>query len=192
MPEISIQDLTFVRLQHHGKAFIDTPDSVINRALDALEALGAPAAAGTSQVPEYGRRIDPRQLPSLTHTKVLSAAIDGEVLPKANWNLLLDEMLRRAMNRLGSIYKVRNLVPVNMVKGSKDDEGYSHLADIGISVQGQDANAACRAIIVAAQGLGVALDLVFMWRHKDGAAYPGERARLVIAAKSTMSSGETA
>lgn len=49
-----------------------------------------------------------------------------------------------------------------MVKGRKDDEGYSHLADIDISVQGQDANSACRAIVVAAQGLGIGLDLVFM------------------------------
>lgn len=181
MPEIPIQDSTFARLQRHAKPFVDTPDSVINRALDVLEAAGAPAGGGDGQAPEAERRIDPRDLPSLTHTKVLSATVDGKAIVKANWNLLVEEMLRRAMNRLGNIDKVRNLVPVNMVKGRKDDEGYSHLADIDISVQGQDANAACRAIMVAAQGLGIGLDLVFMWRHKEGAAYPGERARLVIA-----------
>lgn len=185
MPEITVQDSTFARLQRHAKPFIDTPESVINRALDALEAAaGVQPAAGDTQAPETERRIDPRHLPSLTHTKVLSAAIDGKVIAKANWNLLLDEMLRRAMNRLGSIYKVRQLVPVNMVKGHKEDEGYSHLADINISVQGQDANAACRAIVTAAHGLGMALDLVFMWRPREGVAYPGERARLTIAAKS--------
>lgn len=187
MPEISVQDSTFARLQRHAKPFVDTPDSVINLALDALEAAGAPAGGGegdghSSQVE---RRIDPRNLPSLTHTKVLSATIDGKAIAKANWNLLLDEMLRRATKQLQSIHKVRDLVPVNMMQGRKEDEGYSYLTDINVSVQGQDANAACRAIIVAAQGLGIALDLVFMWRHKEGAAYPGERARLVIAAKDT-------
>lgn len=188
MPEVPIQDSTFARLQRHAKPFVDTPDSVINLALDALDAAGAPAGGGEGdgQAPEAERRIDPRDLPSLTHTKVLSATINGQALAKANWNFLVEEMLRRAMNLLGSIYKVRNLIPVNMVKGCKDDEGYSHLADINISFQGQDANAACRAIIVAAQSLGIGLDLVFMWRHKEDAAYPGERARLVVSAKSKM------
>lgn len=184
MPDITVQDPTFARLQRHAKPFIDTPESVINRALDALEAAGVPAAAGDDQASETERRIDPRHLPSLTHTKLLSAAIDGKTIAKANWNLLLDEMLHRAMRRVGSLDKLRQLVPVNMVKGRKDDEGYSHLPDIDVSVQGQDANAACRAIVTAAQGLGMALDLSFMWRHKEGAAYPGERARLTIAAKS--------
>ncbi len=51
-----------------------------------------------------------------------------------------------------------------MVKGRKEDEGYSYLSDIDVSVQGQDANAACRTVVTAAQGLGVALDIGFMWR----------------------------
>jgi hypothetical protein len=67
-----------------------------------------------------------------------------------------------------------------MVKGRKVDEGYNHLPEIGISVQGQDANAACRAVVMASQGLGIALDISFMWRLKPGAAYPGERARLTV------------
>lgn len=182
MPEISVQDPTFARLQRHAKPFIDTPESVINRALDALEAIrmSSPTA---DQTPDDERRIDTRHLPNLTHTKVLSATIDGTMIEKANWNLLLDEILRRGMNRLGSFYKLRQLVPVNMVKGRKNDDGYSHLADISISVQGQDANSACRAIVTAAQGLGLTLDLVFMWRLKEGAAFPGERARLTIAAR---------
>lgn len=62
-----------------------------------------------------------------------------------------------------------------MVKGRKEDEGYGYLPEIDISVQGQDANAACRAIVMAAQGLGIGLDVGFMWRPKESAAYPGER-----------------
>jgi hypothetical protein len=185
LPEIRIQDSTFARLQRHARPFVDTPDSVINLALDALEAAGAPAGGGEGDGhgPQIERRIDPRNLPSLTHTKVLSAMIDGKAIAKANWNLLLDEMLRRATKQLQSLHKVRDLVPVNMIQGRKEDEGYSYLTDINVSVQGQDANAACRAIVAAAHGLGIALDLVFMWRHKESAAHPGERARIVIAAK---------
>ena len=48
------------------------------------------------------------------------------------------------------------------------------------SVQGQDSNGACSAVVLAAQGLGIALDIGFMWRLKEGAAYPGERARIRV------------
>ena len=50
-----------------------------------------------------------------------------------------------------------------------------------MSVQGQDANGACRAIVTAAQGLGVELEIGFMWRLKEAAAHPGEHARVVVA-----------
>lgn len=178
MPQITIEDLTFERLQRHAKPFVDTPDSVINRALDALDRIEVESA----ELPKVGaeRRIDPRALPSLTHTKILSATIEGETIAKANWNSLLDEMLRRAMKRVGSFEKLRQLCPVNMTKGRKEDEGYSYLSDIDLSVQGQDANAACRTVVTAAQSLGVALDIGFMWRPKEGAAHPGERARIQI------------
>ena len=69
---------------------------------------------------------------------------------------------------------------MNIVKGRKEDEGYGYLPDIDVSVQGQDANAACRTVIAAAQALGIPLEIGFMWRPKEGAAYPGERARLIV------------
>jgi len=180
MPQITVLDQTFERLQRHAKPLVDTSDTVINLALDALEQLTAPPASSNGRGAEPERRIDPRALPNLTHTKVLDASLQGVPVAKANWNLLLDEMLRRAMKRLGTFDKLRQLCPVNMVKGRKEDEGYGYLSDIDVSVQGQDANGACRTVVTAAQGLGMAVDIGFMWRHKESAAYPGERARLQI------------
>jgi hypothetical protein len=179
VPQIIVEQSTFERLQRHAQPLVDTPDTLINRALDALEQLACLHA------PEHRnagseRRIDPRALPSLTHTRVLDAAVGGEQIAKANWNLLLAEMLRRAMKRVGSYDKLRLLCPVNMVHGQKEVEGYSYIPDIDISVQGQDANTACRNIVTAAQSLGIAINIGFMWRHKLGSAHPGERARLQI------------
>ena len=37
---------------------------------------------------------------------------------------------------------------------------------------------ACRAVIAAAQALGISLDIGFMWRLKENAAYPGKRGRI--------------
>ena len=181
MPEVTIQDSTFERLQRHAKPLIDSTDTVIDRALDALEQVEGHPALNSENKAEAERQIDLRMLPNLTHTKVLDASIDGKQIARANWNLLLDEMLRRVMKRVGTFEKVRQLCPVNLVKGKKEDEGYSYLSDIDISVQGQDSNGACRAVVTAAQGLGIAVEIGFMWRLKEAAAHPGERARLQVA-----------
>jgi len=181
MPDITIQQSTYERLERRAKAFVDTPDTVIMRALDALDEVEGEHAHPNGRAPEAERRIDPRALPNLTHTKVLDASIDGKAVAKPNWNLLQDEMLRCAMKRLGRFEELRRICPVNMVQGRKDDEGYGYLPDIDVSVQGQDANGACRAAVTAAQALGVALEIGFMWRLKEAAAHPGERARMVVA-----------
>lgn len=180
MEHISLDSKTFERLQRHAKPFVDTPATVINRALDALERItgGLPEARA---IGPGERAINPAQLPKLTHTKVLDANLAGREIERPNWNSLLDEMLRLSMKYAGSFEGVRRLCPVNLVAGRKEDEGYGYLSDIDLSVQGQDANSACRAMVVAAQAMGISLDIGFMWRPKENAAYPGERARLQIA-----------
>ncbi len=187
VPTITLSDLTFGRLQRHAVAFVDTPDMVINRALDALEQAASPDKA---QDAEPERRIDPRMLPNLRHTKVLSAKIDGEEIARANWNLLVFEMLHRVMKRVGDFDKLRQLCPANIIKGRKEDDGYNYLADLDVSVQGQDANGACRTVVSAAQGLGLALEITFMWRQKEGAAYPGEMGRIHMPGPIHPSAGE--
>lgn len=178
MPDISLSQNAFERLQRHAKPFVDTPESVILRALDALEQCSAQPMLEESADGSSERQIDARALPRLTHTKLIEAAIDGERLAKPNWNSLLDEILRRAMERVGSFDELHRICPVNMVKGRKEDEGYGYLPEIDISVQGQDANGACRAVVAAAQALRMSLDIGFMWRLKESAAYPGERGRI--------------
>lgn len=188
MPDISVSPAVFERLQRHAKPFVDTPESVILRALDALElTMGQPTSEeGLDGSPE--RDVDVRALPRLTHTKLLEAAIDGERLTKPNWNSLLDEMLRRAMERVGGFEELHRICPVNMVKGRKEDEGYGYLPEIDVSVQGQDANGACRAVVTAAQALGMSLDIGFMWRLKESAAHPGERGRIRLSSRAGSAS----
>jgi hypothetical protein len=176
MPQITIQQATFERLQRHAEPFIDSPDSVITRALDALERKASARVDATNTE----RLVDPRALPKLTHTKVLEASIEGRQIAKANWNLLLEQTLLQAMKRVGSFERLRQACPVNMVTGRKEDEGYSYLREIDVSVQGQDANGACRAIVMAAQELGIAIDIEFMWRLKEASAHPGKRGRISI------------
>ena len=60
----------------------------------------------------------------------------GEV----NWNGLLNVAVREARAKAKSSADLKKLLIVNFVEGEKSNEAYRFLSDIGISVQGQDAN----------------------------------------------------
>lgn len=179
MPTVPISDESLAILQRYAVPLVDTVDTAIKK-MDELIRNGAATSLPEAGVAE--RRIDARDLPRLTHTKLLDASICGMQLARPNWNGALDETLRRAMKEVKDFDRLRKICPVNMVRGKKNDEGYNHLPDLNISVQGQDANGACRGIVTAAQALGFEVNIGFMWRHKEDAAFPGERARLHIPA----------
>ena len=178
MPDITIEQATFERLQRHAQPLVDSVDAVVNRALDAME-------AGEGKQPEEHlrageREIDPERLPDVKHTKVLAARLGEANIKSPNWNRLLHRVLVLSMGRVADLNELQQLCPANMVRGRKTDEGYSHLPEIDISVQGLSANEACTALTVTARALGIGLDVAFMWRAKEGAAHPGERGRLQI------------
>ncbi len=180
MPEITIQRSTFERLQRFAKPLVDTPDTIIAKALDALDQL---EGQGTSFGEGQGgseRQLDPHALPNLTHSKVLDARIGGSRVEKPNWNRVLAEVLRQAIRRAGSFEGVQVLCPANTAKGRKEDDGFSYLADVDVSVQGQPANGACHAMVAMAEACGILLDVRVMWRLKEEAAYPGERGRFKV------------
>ena len=183
MPQITIEQATFELLQRHAKPLVDTPDTIIVRALNAQDqTVVKPVANGQSTVTETEQHLDPSALPDLTHTKILDAAIDGEPISRPNWNRLRDEMLLRIMQRGGSFENLQRLLQadVNLAKGCNKDDGFRYLLDVDFSVQGQSANGACQAIMTAAQVFGMSSNIGVTWRRKEGAAYPGKRARIVV------------
>lgn len=182
MPDIPISQSTYERLQRHAEPFKDTEDAVVNRALDALENRKLPPASGNGP-DTSARAIDPRNLPSLKHTKVLAASVNGENLITPNWNMIMETLVIRAMSELGDFDELRRHCPVNMVRGCKQDEGYHHLAEIDVSVQRRSANDIGRALAVGAPSLGIKVEVTFVWRAKEGAAHPGEMGRLVLPAE---------
>ena len=182
MQEITIEQATFERLQLHAKPLVDTIDTVVNRALDALERDTPIAPSQPLRQPAMApeREFDWRTPPDVSHTKLSGAALHGQRIDRPNWNLLLKRMLELAMERLSDFDAVQRICPVNMMRGYKDDEGYRYLSEIDLSFQGASANDSLRALLAAARGLGVEFEIDFSWRQKEGAAYPGERARLKV------------
>ena len=181
MPDVNIEQATFERLQRHARPLIDSVDVIVNRALDALEGGRVPRPNEAAQA--VGHTLEPDRLPDLTHTKLLTARLAGKEVSKPNWNRLLHRVLVMAMRDAGNVDELRRTCPANLVAGRKTDEGYHHLPEADISVQGLSANEACGALTVTARALGISVDIVLLWRAKDGAAYPGDRGRLNIAAR---------
>ena len=129
------------------------------------------------------RQVDLQQLPNLTHSKILDATLAGQKIANPKWNVLFKLILIRAMKQHVNFDELKQLCPANILRGYKDDEGYSHLPEIDVSFQGMSANDACSALVETAQSLGIGLDIALMWRRKEGAMYPGEKARLFVPGK---------
>lgn len=174
-PSIDLSPATFTRLQAHAVPLVDTIESVVNRLLDAYEAKGGAPVLGADRGESTVRQFNPNTPPNLTHTKVLAIELNGKLLPRGetNWNGLLDAAIRTAKAKAKSSVDLKKLVIVNFVEGQKSDEGYRFLSDIGLSVQGQDANGAWKGACHVAQQLGCKLKATFIWRDKEGAAFPG-------------------
>src|SRR5438105_5560264 len=106
---------------------------------------------------------NPSTPPDLTHAKILGVSFCSETLGRGqdNWNGLLNVAVREAKARAKSPVEFKQLMIVNFVEGSKQDEGYRPLSELGISVQGQDANGAWRAVSHIAQKLGCQVSVKF-------------------------------
>ena len=182
--QVSLSDQTVTRLKRLAEPLEDTFDSVITRLLDNFEAQEEPRPATVAiELNNSGRQFDPLNPPSLTHTKLMVASVAGTPLPNPNWNGLLDALLRHGFSTFGDYDALDAISPLNLIKGRKTDEGFHFLSDVGFSVQGQDANDAWRHAVFLAQILGCDVQAQFMWRLKEGAAFPGEIGRLEFVRK---------
>jgi hypothetical protein len=183
-PSVELSDRTFTRLQAHAVPLVDNIETVIGRLIDFYEAReGGPAPPGTGG--PKARDFNPLSPPPLTHTKVLAIEFCGRPIEhsQANWNGLLNAAVRMAKGRAKSSDELKQLIIVPFVAGKKTVDGYRYLSDIDISIQAQDANAAWKAACYVAQKLGLQLSVTFVWREKEGAAFPGVTGQFSTAAR---------
>lgn len=181
MPDVTVEQSTFERLQQHATPLVDTVDSVIVRALDALDQKGVSNVSSRAPISEVLTLGPNDPLPDVKHTRMLAASIDGQSV-NANWNNVLRLLLVRAKEHYGDFEQLRRRCAVNIVPRAKDDDGYTYLPQADLSYQGANANAAANAIVALAKDIGTALDVDFEWRDKEQAAHPGQRARIRVPA----------
>jgi hypothetical protein len=182
MPQsVELSDVVFARLQKLATPLVDSIETVIMKLTDFYEQQHSSPPAPvrpdslSTPAPQHFKTGAP---PDLTHTKVLSVKIGRITLNKPNWNGLLFEIIRRVNGRLDNNDEAKRLILVNFVRGKKEDEGYRFIPEVGLSVQGQDANSSWRIASHIAQQVGIPIEVEFLWRNKEGASFPGVTGRL--------------
>jgi hypothetical protein len=183
---VELSEETFARLQALAVPLVDTVEDVIKKLLDNREEKAStsdPLTSGGENNGDDVRQFNPLVPPNLTHTKILAIELDGKPLGRgeANWNRVLYTMIRKAKARAWRAADLNELMGVNIVEGEKTDKGYRFLPDVGLSVQGRDANGAWRAAYHVAQQLGCQLKVKFVWLEEEGAAFPGVIGQFSIA-----------
>ncbi|MCY4342449.1 MAG: hypothetical protein OXE83_02595 [Gammaproteobacteria bacterium] len=188
MVSIEISQETYSRLQQRAVPFKDSPDTVISRLLNEPSPqptnqglIGGPSQLG-DDVALTGIAIDdPFNPPSLKHTKVLRAEVAGKQIDRANWTTVRQSLIEIAFRqRAYNLHQLLEVCPVNAQEGVKADEGYTPCEDLGVSIQGQDANHAWQAAAALAKALRVPVKVWFHWRTKADAEFRGKRSLLAI------------
>jgi hypothetical protein len=174
-PAVQISPELFTRIQSFAEPLIDTLETVMDRALDALAAQGGESKQTAPRVYNGG------SAPNLSFTTVRSAVVGGKRLPAADtyWNNLLRELLRQAAKTL-TTEKLSQILPCNHVTGEKDDNGYNFIPETGLSVQAAEANRAWKAAYVIAAASKIPVEVEFDWQDNPKAANPGLSAKFSI------------
>jgi hypothetical protein len=169
---IELPDELFAKLQKHAVPLVDTPLTVIERALRALEEGDEePATPAISAGP---RTFNPAAPPNLTFTKPRSVVVNGRQLPHAlaYWNAIMFEVIKEAARRGVSSEDLLDLITVNKSARARHDTGFTFIEEADLSIQGQDANGAWRQTYVIASSVGIPVEVVFAWQNNPKAAMP--------------------
>lgn len=168
-PQVNLESSTIERMKSYAEPLVDTLDTVILKALDAIDMLKAKTDAPLSE-----RVLNPAAPPNLSYTTVKSVVFNGKPFPAAEayWNPLLLATVREA-KKTRTKEQVKALLICNHTLGKKEDNGYKYLDDVGLSIQGQDANNAWKATYHILQAIKVPVEVIFAWQDNPKAVSPG-------------------
>lgn len=180
MPQVTISQSLYDRLQKMAIPFEDTPESVIARCVDFYDTKGKTSPTMEVPVPSNWMVFPADAPPDLKFTRPISATLDGKNIEKAllYWNAMLFEAVRLASKKLPADVLRRSIL-VNFTEGEGlKEKGYRFIPEAGLSVQGQDANAAWRATFHLVKMMDANIKVIFNWDVNDKSAFPGKTAQM--------------
>ena len=173
MPTVTLKSDTYHRLETLVTSFEDTPETVIQRLLDAC-------APGTIDEADTARilTLDPDDPDDLHHTKIAHGHFAGHAIDGRNWSDLAKLAHRVLAARCDTPEAIADASPFNVRAGRYEQDGYRHLPALGISIQYHSAIHMWAHTHTLAQHLGVPVVVHCTWHDKPEAAHPGVTARL--------------
>jgi hypothetical protein len=181
MPTIVLSDTYDAKLKRLAEPFVDTRESIIQRLIDEAVAKAETMSNRNGHahpVVKNMRQLHPDAPGDLTHTRVLSATIDGQQLHHPKWKGVMDHLHVIGLQHLGSFEALKQASGANLRKGRFEKDGYKYLPQADLSIQGVAAKLAWSHSLHLARTLKVPVRLEIQWHDKPEAAHPGETAVL--------------
>jgi hypothetical protein len=179
---------TYKRIARHVRPFIDTPETVINRALDAYAQSDHPTSS------RLRIAIDATEPGSLSYAQLVNVRIDGAEIEVQSWSGLLAHMIGLVgghNQRTEAL--VREITGLDVCRvsrlrywGRPVMKHYRNVPGSSLYVRYTGATTAFKAICTLAQWLGVEVGMTVSWAINSKAAHPGQQGYAFIAADSGL------
>ncbi len=125
------------------------------------------------------RVLDPNDSIDVKYTDILQIKIEGESVGKKSWTHLVNKAIKIAIiDENMSMGEIERLTKLNIVRGKKTDKGFQFIKLADVSVQRVEANRGLKESFKIIKHLGKKIEIEFRWKNREGALYPGERARV--------------
>ena len=178
MISIQIEETTHRRLQSNAVPLEDSHDTVINRALDALETKEVPT--DKKGMDQSIITLDPNHLPNLSHTKIRSASVDGMIVKHPHWYEIHNMLIRIAMQRGKLLSWLRQECCARIIEGDTKEHNYNYLDGYDISVQETSARRSCQTVVNIASALSIPVKMELTWIEQIPPKFRGKSGLLRI------------
>jgi hypothetical protein len=180
MKNIQVSDEIFLRLQSLAEPFVDTPETVIVKALDAFEkkVTNAEAPFNSAKVAASHRIFKGlNELPSMAHTRPVSFYLDSKKVTQNKWNAL-NHYIHIAVAKLVGIERLVSTTKANLKKGRV--EGFDFIDDLGCSIQRSDSDLTVKQIAHLVYTFDLDCEIKFEWKDNGKSQFSGQNGKIVL------------
>ena len=182
MQTIEIQKSTYKRLVSHIEDFSETEDSVINKALNALEKQKKKKTSikKTQNISTTQLQFNPNKIPNTFHSKLVNMKIDGVKTHAQNWVDLLNAFVKIAIDQGLSSHELKRRYTINLVKNPQNQSSYRFAPEFGAWIQRLSSVHIVEKVQNMAKDFNIEVEIEVKWFEKSKAQFPGCNARIKI------------